>query len=50
MYKLFKRSLDIVVSLIALFILIPIFIPIIIILKFSAEGEVFLFSATIWNP
>ena len=44
MYKFLKRLFDIIVSLIALIILIPIFIPIIIILKFSAEGEVFYFQ------
>ena len=41
MYNFFKRLLDIIVSLITIIILVPIFIPIIIILKFSAEGEVF---------
>jgi lipopolysaccharide/colanic/teichoic acid biosynthesis glycosyltransferase len=44
MYKFFKRLLDIIVSLIALIILIPIFIPIIIVLKLSSEGEVFYFQ------
>jgi len=44
MYKFFKRLLDIVVSLTALIILLPFFIPIIIILKFSDEGEVFYFQ------
>tara|TARA_E500000331_G_scaffold123539_1_gene121053 strand:+ start:19340 stop:20005 length:666 start_codon:yes stop_codon:yes gene_type:complete len=44
MYKFFKRLLDIIVSLITLIILIPVFIPIIIILRFSAEGEVFYFQ------
>ena len=44
MYKFFKRLLDIIISLIALIILTPLFIPIIIILKFSAEGEVFYFQ------
>ena len=44
MYKFLKRSLDIIISLIALIILIPIFIPIVIILKFSDEGEVFYFQ------
>ena len=47
MYKFFKRLLDIVVSFIALFILLPFFIPIIIILKFTAEGEVFYFQERI---
>ena len=44
MYKFLKRLLDIIVSLISLIILIPVFIPIIIILKFSDEGEVFYFQ------
>ena len=44
MYSFFKRFLDIIVSLITLIILLPVFIPIIIILKFSAEGEVFYFQ------
>ena len=44
MYNFFKRLLDIAVSLIALIILLPVFIPIIITLKFSAEGEVFYFQ------
>lgn len=44
MYKISKRSLDILVSFIALIFLLPIFIPVIIILKFSAEGEVFYFQ------
>jgi lipopolysaccharide/colanic/teichoic acid biosynthesis glycosyltransferase len=44
MYKVFKRLLDIIVSLFTLIILLPIFIPIIIILRLSAEGEVFYFQ------
>ena len=44
MYKFLKRFLDIIVSLIALIVLLPIFILIIIILKFSDEGEVFYFQ------
>ena len=44
MYQIFKRLLDIIVSLISLVILLPVFIPIIIILRFSAEGEVFYFQ------
>ena len=44
MYKFFKRLLDIIVSLFALIMLLPVFIPIIIILRFSAEGEVFYFQ------
>ena len=44
MYRFFKRILDIVVSSITLIILIPLFIPIIIILRVSDEGEVFYFQ------
>ena len=44
MYNFFKRLLDIAVSFLALIILSPIFIPVIIILRFSAEGEVFYFQ------
>ena len=44
MYKFFKRLLDIIVSFLTLIFLLPIFIPIIIILRFSAEGEVFYFQ------
>ena len=44
MYNFFKRLLDITVSFITLIILLPVFIPIVIILRFSAEGEVFFFQ------
>ena len=44
MYNFFKRLLDLVVSLITLIILLPVFIPIIIIRRLSAEGEVFYFQ------
>jgi lipopolysaccharide/colanic/teichoic acid biosynthesis glycosyltransferase len=44
MYNFFKRILDIIVSLIALIILLPVFIPIIFILRLSGEGEVFYFQ------
>jgi len=47
MYKFSKRLLDIVLSFISLIILLPIFIPIIIILKLTAEGEVFYFQERI---
>ena len=47
MYNFFKRLLDITVSLFTLIILLPIFIPIIIILRLSAEGEVFYFQERI---
>ncbi len=41
MYRISKRLLDIIVSLSALVILSPLFLFLIIILKFTAEGEVF---------
>ena len=47
MYSISKRLLDIVVSLFTLFLLLPIFIPVILILKFTAEGEVFYFQQRI---
>ena len=47
MYEFFKRLLDVVVSLVSLIILLPVFIPIIIILKFTAEGEVLFFQERI---
>ena len=47
MYEFFKRLLDIVVSIVSLIILLPFFIPIIIILKFTEEGEVFYFQERI---
>ena len=47
MYNFFKRLLDIFVSLITLILLLPVFLPIIIILRFSSEGEVFYFQERI---
>ena len=47
MYDFFKRLLDIVISLIALIILLPVFIPIVIVLKFTGEGEIFYFQERI---
>ncbi|MDB2426520.1 sugar transferase [Flavobacteriaceae bacterium] len=44
MYDLSKRSLDIIISFLALIILIPVMLPVVIILKFSAEGYVFYFQ------
>ena len=41
MYRGSKRLLDILISLVALISLLPLFIPIIILLRFTAEGEVF---------
>jgi len=47
MYKFSKRVLDIIVSILALFLLTPFFIPIIIILRLTGEGEVFYFQKRI---
>lgn len=47
MYFFFKRLLDVTVSFIVLIILLPFFIPIMIILKLSAEGEIFYFQERI---
>lgn len=41
MYSLIKRFFDIVFSFFALVLLLPLFIPIIIILKLTGEGEIF---------
>lgn len=47
MYNFFKRILDITVSLISLLILTPLLVPIILILRITAEGEVFYFQERI---
>ena len=47
MYKLYKRLLDIIISVVALILLLPLFIPIIILLRITAEGEVFYFQERI---
>jgi len=44
MYSFFKRLLDIMVSFTSLVVLLPVFIPIVFILRISAEGEVFYFQ------
>ena len=41
MYESLKRMLDLIVTIPTLILLFPIFIPIVIILRFSAEGEIF---------
>jgi len=41
MYKLLKRFIDIILSLLGLAILSPLLIPVMIILRFTGEGEVF---------
>ena len=47
MYEFSKRLIDIVLSFLTLLLLVPLFLPIIIILKFSGEGEVFYFQERI---
>jgi lipopolysaccharide/colanic/teichoic acid biosynthesis glycosyltransferase len=47
MYLILKRSLDLIVSGIVLILLLPVFIPITIALRFTAEGEVFYFQKRI---
>ncbi len=47
MYEIFKRLLDILVGFISLLILIPFVLPIIFILKITAEGEIFYFQERI---
>ena len=41
MYSFLKRFIDLVISLFAIIILIPIFVPISLILRFTGEGEIF---------
>ncbi len=47
MYNLFKRLLDISVSIVTLILLLPLFLPIVILLRITAEGEVFYFQERI---
>ena len=47
MYLFLKRLLDMIVSFITLLILSPLFIPIVIALRLTAEGEVFYFQERI---
>ena len=47
MYKVSKRLLDIIISLVALTLLLPLFILITILLRITAEGEVFYFQERI---
>lgn len=44
MYKFSKRVFDIISSLIAIVFFSPLFLPIIILLRFTSEGEVFYFQ------
>jgi lipopolysaccharide/colanic/teichoic acid biosynthesis glycosyltransferase len=41
MYKLVKRSLDFIISFIFIFLLLPFLLPLSIVLRFTAEGEIF---------
>jgi lipopolysaccharide/colanic/teichoic acid biosynthesis glycosyltransferase len=41
MYRIIKRSFDILIALLALIICLPLFIPIIIILRLTGEGQIF---------
>ena len=41
MYKYVKRSLDFIVSLVVVFLLLPFLLPICIVLRCTAEGEIF---------
>ena len=41
MYNFFKRLLDLGIASVSLIILLPLFVPVIIILRLTAEGEVF---------
>lgn len=47
MYLLIKRFFDVVLSAIVLLLLLPIFIPLIFLLKLTGEGEVFYFQERI---
>ena len=47
MYRIIKRFFDIIVALLGLIILSPILIPVIILLKFTGEHEVFYFQKRI---
>ena len=47
MYSISKRILDIIVSIVTIALLLPLFIPIIILLRITAEGEVFYFQERI---
>lgn len=47
MYTLLKRMVDILASLTAIIILLPILAPICLLLKFSGEGEIFYFQSRI---
>jgi lipopolysaccharide/colanic/teichoic acid biosynthesis glycosyltransferase len=41
MYSLFKRTIDVIIAIVALVLLLPVFLPVIILLLISAEHHVF---------
>jgi len=47
MYKIAKRSIDLLIAVVALIILLPVLIPVMIILKLTGEHEVFYFQKRI---
>ena len=47
MYKFFKRLLDLMASSIVILLLLPLFFPIIIILRCTGEGEIFYFQTRV---
>lgn len=47
MYKILKRTIDLILAAIGLLVLLPFFIPIIILLRLTGEGEVFYFQKRI---
>ena len=47
MYIFIKRCFDIIFSFVVIIILLPLFLPVIIILRFTGEGEVFYFQKRI---
>lgn len=47
MYKISKRLLDIFIAGVALLLLLPVFIPVMIALKLTGEGEIFYFQRRI---
>lgn len=44
MYPFLKRTLDIFASIVVLVLLLPLFLPIVVLLRLTAEGEVFYFQ------
>lgn len=47
MYPIVKRFFDVLLSLVVLLVLLPIFLPVVIALRLTAEGEVFYFQKRI---